>query len=172
MKTCTSRLAICVAWAIAGPALAQEVDPKIAQPPAPKVEIGERWDVVTLYEFYGTKDREPSRRERKQATACLPARQLAPVDALSADVPAALRNKCWQKEKRAEENRAQVKYGCSDGSSIEAVVRRESANVQGSQLAINIAGQGAISITRQMKRVEGAQCNIALPPESNPVIVK
>lgn len=160
MKMCTSRLAICIAWAISVPALAQDIDPKIAQPPAPKVEIGERWDVVTLYEFYGAKDREPSRRERKQTKACLPAKQLAPVDLIGADIPDSLQTKCWQKDKRAEENRAQVKYMCSDGSSIEAVVRRESADLQGSQIAINIDGKGAISITRQMRRVAGSACAV------------
>jgi hypothetical protein len=155
---CFALLLVC-----ATSAFAQAADQTTAPAAPALLAPGERWDVVTLFEYYGKQDREPSRRERKTATVCLPAKQLTPVEVIDADLPKSLHRKCWQKDKRAEQNRAQVKYACSDGSSIEAVVRRESADVQGSQIAINIAGEGAISITRQLKRTAGVEC--VLPSE-------
>ncbi|MBL8521931.1 MAG: hypothetical protein JNK75_14840 [Betaproteobacteria bacterium] len=140
----------------AGTALATSPPPPAPADPA----MGERWRTATLFEYFGAQDRQPSRKERKSGEACLPVRQLAPVDSLTTDLPPGLKGKCWQKDKRAEEHRAQVKFACSDGSSVEAVVRRESPDVQGSQVVVNIVGQGAVSITRQMTRVPGATCKL------------
>jgi hypothetical protein len=130
-----------------------------AQDAAP---TGERWRVESLYERVGARDSAPSRRERRRDDICLKTGTANFDKELVADIPAKLKGKCWIKDQREEGMRKQIKYQCNDGSSVEGVTRRDSATQWGSQVVINISGQGGMSITREMTRLPGT-CDPTAP---------
>jgi len=133
---------------------------------------GEPWLVTTLYEFYGAKEREPSKRERKQSVVCARNGSIDVVSAANAELPADYKDQCWVSDRRAEPTRQQVKYACKDGTTAEAATRREQDGSFGSQIVMNVPDKGAISITRTMRKVAGvcdpdkAVLNIPAPPKT------
>lgn len=116
---------------------------------------GEPWLSTTVSEYYGAKDREPSKRDRKQSIVCVTGGVPEVTAATKAVLPADIKDECWIKESRDETTRQQVKYGCKSGASAEAVTRREADGSVGSQMVVNIPEKGAISITRTMRKVPG-----------------
>jgi len=133
---------------------------------------GEPWLVTTLYEFYGAKEREPSKRERKQSVVCARNGSIDVVSAANAELPADYKDQCWVSDRRAEPARQQIKYACKDGTTAEAATRREQDGSFGSQIVMNVPDKGAISITRTMRKVAGvcdpdkAVLNIPAPPKT------
>ncbi len=135
---------------------------------------GEPWLVTTLYEFYGAKEREPSKRERKQSVVCARNGSIDVVSAANAELPADYKDQCWVSDRRAEPARQQIKYACKDGTTAEAATRREPDGSFGSQIVMNVPDKGAISITRTMRKVTGvcdpekAVLSIPAPPKTPP----
>jgi hypothetical protein len=123
--------------------------------PAARDTKGEPWLSTTLSEYYGAKDREPSKRDRKQSVVCVTGGAPELTAATKAVLPPEFKDECWIKDSRDEPTRQQMKYGCKSGASAEAVTRREADGSFGSQIVVNIPEKGAISITRTMRKVPG-----------------
>jgi hypothetical protein len=149
-------------WAIA---MQTAVGHAFGQPSAAApATAGERWRVTSLYEYVGVRDSAPSKRERRQDDVCLAPGQATFDKDIAAEIPAQLKGKCWINDQREDARRKQVKYLCKDGSSVEGVTRRDSPAQWGTQIVINIAGQGGMSITREMTRLAG-RCD----PDAKPL---
>lgn len=127
-----------------------------AAPVATGVAAGELWTVTTLQEFYGKADREPSRRERQQNLLCYARGAVGVNSAANAELPDALKDKCWLSDKRTEALRQQTKYACNDGMSAEVATRQNSDGSYGSKVVVNMPEKGGISVTRTMRRMAGA----------------
>lgn len=123
--------------------------------PAAAGAKGEPWLSTTVSEYYGAKDREPSKRDRKQSVVCVAGGAPELTAATKAVLPPEFKDECWIKDSRDEPSRQQIKYGCKSGASAEAVTRREADGSFGSQIVVNIPEKGAISITRTMRKVPG-----------------
>lgn len=125
---------------------------------------GEPWTATTIYEYYGARDREPAKRERKQTMICAAPGKFDSSNAANAELPPEYKNNCWVNDKRVEMTRQQIKYTCKDGTTLEAVTRRDSDSSFGSQIVANVPKQGAVSITRSFRRAPGT-CDVtkALP---------
>ena len=117
---------------------------------------GELWNVTIVQEFFGLRDREPSKTERQQNLICYARGSVGVTSAADAELPADLKDKCWLSDKRTEPSRQQTKYACNDGMSAEVATRKEADGSFGSQVVINIPEKGGISVTRTMRRVAGA----------------
>ena len=127
-------------------------------PPPPAASAGgggELWTVTTVKEFYGLRDREPSKRDRQQALLCYPRGTVGVSSAANAELPEELQSKCWLSDKRTEALRQQTKYACNDGMSAEVATRREADGSYGSQVVVNMPDKGGISVTRTMRRAPG-----------------
>lgn len=143
-----------------------QTDGVVTSAPAP---ASERWEVKTLVEYYGPKDRAPSKTNRETKTVCLKAGSVDMSAALNTELPAHLGRGCHVGEKRAEENRQQIKFACSNGATAEAATRREIDGSFSSQIVANLPQEWAISIQRNVRRVVG-DCDpaIALPAAPEP----
>ncbi len=143
-----------------------------AQPPdaaRPAAAGGEQWEVTTLVEYYGPKDRTPSRTNRETRTVCLKPGSLDLSAELMTELPPEMVRRCHLGEKRADGNRQQLKFVCNNGASAEAATRRETDGSFSSQIVANLPQEWAVSILRNVRPVAGA-CNsaIASPPQPAP----
>ncbi len=125
---------------------------------------GEPWTAITLYEHVSAGDSQPSKRQTQQ-TVCVAPGKFALSGAASTDLPAEYREKCWVENKREERNRKQVKYGCTDGMTAEAVVRREPDGSYGSKFVVNQPGKGGVAVTRTFQRAFGFCDRSKVSPE-------
>lgn len=133
------------------PAAAQQTD---KADPTSGVK-GEPWHLIATYEYYGAKDREASKRDRKESVICVPSGSMDVSSAANSELPAEFKGKCWVADKRAEPKRQQIKYACKNGTTAEAATRQEAEYSFGSQIVINVPEKGAISITRSLRRLSG-----------------
>lgn len=144
--------------------LAMAVNAQAGAAPAPAPpESGERWEVKTLVEYYGPKDRVPSKSNRETRTVCLKAGSVDLSAALNTELQANIGRGCHLGDKRSEENRAQIKFVCANGATAEAATRRESDGSFSSQIVANLPQEWAISIQRNVRRL-GGSCDPALQP--------
>lgn len=130
---------------------------------------GEQWEVTTLVEYYGPKDRSPSRTNRETRTLCLKPGSVDMSAGLNTELPADMARRCQLGEKRADEKRQQVKFVCNNGATAEAATRREADGSFSSQIVANVPQEWAVSIVRNVRRVAGS-CDpaIAIPPQPAP----
>lgn len=149
--------AMMASWAVAANAQAADA-PAPASPAA-----GERWEVKTLVEYYGPKDRVPSKANRETKTVCLKAGTVNLSAALNTELPANIGRGCHLNDRRSEENRQQVKFVCSNGATAEAATRRENDGSFSSQIVANLPQEWAISIQRNVRKL-GGSCDPALQP--------
>lgn len=139
-------------------------------PPAPRpAATGELWSVTTVQEIYGPRDREPSKRDRKQSLVCHARGTVSVNSAANAELPDELKSNCWLSDKRTEALREQTKYACKDGMSAEVATRQEADGSLGSQVVVNSPEKGGISVTRTMRRVAGA-CDPTIKPPVSPAL--
>lgn len=130
---------------------------------------GEQWEVTTLVEYYGPKDRTPSRTNRETRTLCLKPGSVDMSAELNTELPADMARRCQLGEKRADDKRQQVKFVCNSGATAEAATRREADGSFSSQIVANVPQEWAVSIVRNVRRVAGS-CDpaIATPPQPVP----
>ena len=183
LTTCprTARLSLVFALAMpfamaATESIAQSTIGQAPLKPAARVP-GELWSVSTLQQFVGRNDLPPAPPERQQFAVCYPRGAVDINHAANAELPEALKERCWLADQRTEVRRQQTKYACSDGISAEVVTRQEPDGSFGSQYVVNYPEKGGVSVTRTMRRIPGV-CDAsvktpvtpapaALPPAGN-----
>jgi hypothetical protein len=149
-------------------ALSLMAHPQERSPGTTAKSDGEQWEVTTLVEYYGPKDRVPSRSSRDTRTVCLKQGSLDMSAELITELPAQLVRSCQLGEKRAEGNRQQVKFVCTNGATAEAATRREADGSFSSQIVANLPQQWAVSIMRKVQPRAGT-CDTANPVPPPPV---
>lgn len=167
--TATIRGLACIAAGLALSMAVESMAQSFAAPAPAAPAAGERWEVRTLVEYYGPKDRAPSKANRETKTVCLKAGTVDLSSALNTELPANIGRGCHLGDKRSEENRAQIKFVCANGATAEAATRRESDGSFSSQIVANLPQEWAISIQRNVRRL-GGTCDPALqaPTASDP----